>query len=137
MTDPAREPPPPEQIEAAAEAIEEAVAEKFVAQGRSPHSPEARREAAIRTEKAIGKGKWHRSYAHVAPGTRPFEIAKRVLVGTYFDGFIHAGNLAYMALIALFPFFITATTPVPPTPVVTSKPNALTCAASFAAVCVS
>jgi len=110
MTDHGRESPTPETIdEAAADAIEHEVAEKFVAKGRSPHSPEARREAALRTDRAIGKGKWHRSYARVAPGTRPFQIVKRVLVGTYFDGFIHAGNLAYLSLIALFPFFITAT----------------------------
>lgn len=101
---------PPEAEAAAADAIEHQVAEEFAAEGRSPHSPEARREAAVRTEQAIGKeGMWRRSYARVAPGTRPFEIVKRVLVGTYFDGFIHAGNLAYMSLIALFPFFITAT----------------------------
>lgn len=30
----------------------------------------------------------------------------RVLNGTWDDGFIHAGNLAYMTLLALFPFFI-------------------------------
>jgi membrane protein len=40
------------------------------------------------------------------PGTRAFKIVRRVVVGTYTDGFIHAGNLAYLALIALFPFFI-------------------------------
>lgn len=92
------------------EAVQEEVADKFVAKGRSPHSPEARREAAIKSELELRRqGIWSRSYARVAPGTRPFEISKRVLVGTYFDGFIHAGNLAYMALIALFPFFITAT----------------------------
>ncbi|NCP10949.1 MAG: YihY/virulence factor BrkB family protein [Sphingomonadales bacterium] len=50
-----------------------------------------------------------RGYKRVAPGSRFFAVAKRVLIGTYFDGFIHAGNLAYMALIALFPFFILAT----------------------------
>ncbi|WP_435419202.1 YihY/virulence factor BrkB family protein [Parerythrobacter aurantius] len=44
---------------------------------------------------------------NVGPGTRFFEILKRVLVGTYNDGFIHAGNLAYLAVIAIFPFFIT------------------------------
>src|SRR3546814_2903072 len=33
-------------------------------------------------------------------------VLRRVIVGTYTDGFIHAGNLAYLALIALFPFFI-------------------------------
>ena len=43
----------------------------------------------------------------VGPGTRFFEVIKRVLVGTYNDGFIHAGNLAYMAVLAIFPFFIT------------------------------
>src|SRR3990167_4613129 len=42
----------------------------------------------------------------VGPGTRFFEIAKRVAIGAYNDGFIHAGNLAYMAIIAIFPFFI-------------------------------
>ena len=38
---------------------------------------------------------------------RPARVAGRVLVGTYNDGFIHAGNLAYMAMLAIFPFFIT------------------------------
>jgi len=33
---------------------------------------------------------------------------KRVAVGTYNDGFIHAGNLAYLSLMTLFPFFIVA-----------------------------
>jgi membrane protein len=33
----------------------------------------------------------------------------RAAVGTYNDGFIHAGNLAYLSLITLFPFFIAAT----------------------------
>ena len=35
-------------------------------------------------------------------------IFGRALSGTYNDGFMHAGNLAYLSLIALFPFFITA-----------------------------
>ncbi|MFM6854375.1 MAG: YihY/virulence factor BrkB family protein, partial [Sphingopyxis sp.] len=52
---------------------------------------------------------WRRAYARIAPGSRPYTVAQRVLVGTYYDGFIHAGNLAYLSLIALFPFFITAT----------------------------
>ncbi len=33
-------------------------------------------------------------------------MVKRIAVGVYSDGFIHAGNLAYLALISLFPFFI-------------------------------
>lgn len=43
----------------------------------------------------------------VGPGTRFFEVVKRVLVGAFHDGFIHAGNLAYMSVLAIFPFFIT------------------------------
>jgi membrane protein len=35
-----------------------------------------------------------------------FEVAGRVLAGTYNEGFIHAGNLAYLAMVAIFPFFI-------------------------------
>ncbi|MCC2602075.1 YihY/virulence factor BrkB family protein [Sphingopyxis yananensis] len=78
-----------------------------MSQGQSPHSLEARAKAArkrklvARAEGLIEKGK-----EHVGPGTRFFQIAKRVLVGTFTDGVIHAGNLAYLSLIALFPFFI-------------------------------
>ena len=43
---------------------------------------------------------------HVGPGTRAFRVAKRTIVGAYNDGFIHAGNLAYLAMLAIFPFFI-------------------------------
>jgi membrane protein len=35
-------------------------------------------------------------------------VVKRVAVGVYNDGFIHAGNLAYLSIVALFPFFIVA-----------------------------
>ncbi|HEY0111787.1 MAG TPA: YihY/virulence factor BrkB family protein [Allosphingosinicella sp.] len=42
------------------------------------------------------------------PGAYPFEVIKRVAIGTYNDGFIHAGNLAYLALMTLFPFVIVA-----------------------------
>ncbi len=34
-------------------------------------------------------------------------VVKRIAVGVYEDGLIHAGNLAYMALLAIFPFFVT------------------------------
>ena len=37
---------------------------------------------------------------------RALAVVKRVLLHTYADGFIHAGNLAYLALLTLFPFFI-------------------------------
>ncbi len=37
-----------------------------------------------------------------------WEVIKRIAIGVYNDGFIHAGNLAYLAILALFPFFILA-----------------------------
>ena len=37
---------------------------------------------------------------------RTLAVITRVVVHTYTDGFIHAGNLAYLALLTLFPFFI-------------------------------
>jgi len=33
-------------------------------------------------------------------------VTRRVAVHTYTDGFIHAGNLAYLSMVAIFPFFI-------------------------------
>src|SRR3954464_7089987 len=39
---------------------------------------------------------------------RTWEVIKRVSVGVYSDGFIHAGNLAYLALFSIFPFVIVA-----------------------------
>ena len=42
----------------------------------------------------------------VGPGSRAFQVVRRTALGSWNDGFIHAGNLAYMALFALFPFFI-------------------------------
>jgi membrane protein len=66
-------------------------------------SPEARRREARRNRPVGIRG---RVASRVGPGTRTFEIVKRVSIGAYNDGFIHAGNLAYMAIIAIFPFFI-------------------------------
>ncbi|MBV9883370.1 MAG: YihY/virulence factor BrkB family protein, partial [Sphingomonadaceae bacterium] len=40
--------------------------------------------------------------------TRSWEVIKRVAIGVYSDGFIHAGNLAYLALFSIFPFVIVA-----------------------------
>jgi len=94
-----------------AAAIEREVAEEvgreFLAEGHSPHSPEARAERAKRTLlRARAQGIIERGRERLGPGTRAFHIVRRVIIGTYTDGFIHAGNLAYLALIALFPFFI-------------------------------
>ncbi|MET4896280.1 YihY/virulence factor BrkB family protein [Sphingomonadaceae bacterium jetA1] len=48
-----------------------------------------------------------RQIAKVRPGSHAFEVLKRTVVGVFNDGFIHAGNLAYLALMTVFPFFIT------------------------------
>jgi membrane protein len=69
----------------------------------SPESPEARRKRLARTKTRFGKIRHG-----MKPGAYPFEVVKRVAIGTYNDGFIHAGNLAYLALMTLFPFVIVA-----------------------------
>ncbi|WP_353204910.1 YihY/virulence factor BrkB family protein [Sphingomonas sp.] len=42
------------------------------------------------------------------PATRGWRVLRRVIIGVFSDGFIHAGNLAYLALLTVFPFFILA-----------------------------
>ena len=66
-------------------------------------SPEARRKEALKHRVGLEA----HVARHVGPGSKFREVAKRVLIGTYTDGFIHAGNLAYMAVLTIFPFFIT------------------------------
>lgn len=61
-------------------------------------SPESRRREA--------KTLPGRVFHQLRPGTRAFEVIKRTAIGTFNDGFIHAGNLAYLAVLAIFPFFI-------------------------------
>ena len=70
----------------------------------SPQSPEARRKRLASVRAAFGR----EVASRLKPGAYPFEVVKRVAVGVYNDGFIHAGNLAFLALLALFPFFIVA-----------------------------
>ena len=66
------------------------------------YSPEARRRRAREANKAHVK-----LGQRIGPGSHAFDVAKRVVVGTFNDGTIHAGNLAYMSILAIFPFFIT------------------------------
>ena len=50
----------------------------------------------------------HKVRSEIGPGTRTYQVIKCTLLGAWEDGFIHAGNLAYMAILSLFPFFIVA-----------------------------
>ena len=69
---------------------------------REDMTPEGRRRAALLSSPHLREELLERA----GPGTRVYLIGKRVLAGVYQDGFIHAGNLAYMTLLSLFPFFI-------------------------------
>ena len=70
----------------------------------SPQSPEARRKRLASMRAAFGTEVEQK----LKPRVTALEVAKRVVVGVYNDGFIHAGNLAYLSILALFPFFILA-----------------------------
>lgn len=65
-------------------------------------TPEARRRRVMRLNRDMAA----RLRAHV--GHRSLTVIQRVITGVWRDGFIHAGNLAYMAILAIFPFFIVA-----------------------------
>jgi membrane protein len=67
--------------------------------GLHDQSPEARRRLALR-------GLQDQLQVNLGPASKFFTVSKRVVIGAYEDGFIHAGNLAYTAILALFPFFI-------------------------------
>jgi membrane protein len=62
----------------------------------SPESPELRAERGY--HERTGKPIW----------TRAWIVTKRVVIGIYDNGFMYAGNLAYLALMTVFPFFILA-----------------------------
>ena len=62
----------------------------------SPLSPEARAERGYRER----EGK--------PLPVRAWIVTKRVCVGIFANGFMYAGNIAYLALLTLFPFFILA-----------------------------
>lgn len=69
-----------------------------------PYSPEERRKRMARLRARFGKAAIERAKREI----RPLIVAKRVGIGLYDDGFIHAGNLAYLSLLAIFPFLILA-----------------------------
>jgi membrane protein len=69
----------------------------------SPQSPESRRKRLAKS-----RGRFEPIRARFRPGAQTLEVIKRVAIGVYSDGFIHAGNLAYLALLSIFPFVIVA-----------------------------
>ncbi len=71
-------------------------------QGLSPQSPEARRKQQLAGDHAA----MQRRLERLAWWVRPLEVGRRTIIGVFKDGFIHAGNLAYLTLLTLFPFFI-------------------------------
>lgn len=74
----------------------------FQAPDTSPETPEARREQ-VQTGKTEAT---KRKLSNLGPFASAYEVGKRVVIGVFSDGFIHAGNLAYLTLLTLFPFFI-------------------------------
>jgi membrane protein len=70
----------------------------------SPQSPEARRKRLASMRAAFGTDVEEK----LKPRLTAWEVVKRIAIGVYNDGFIHAGNLAYLSIVALFPFFIVA-----------------------------
>jgi membrane protein len=66
----------------------------------SPLSPEERLKREARAQARGAKLERPRERSAT------WQVVKRVAIGVYNDGFIHAGNLAYLALLSLFPFVI-------------------------------
>ncbi len=69
----------------------------------SPLSPEARAHDA--TPHRESEAEW---FDHLGPLAQTREVIRRVAVGVYSEGFVHAGNFAYLSLVALFAFCIVA-----------------------------
>ena len=68
----------------------------------SPLSPEARAHSATLHGESEADG------SASQPPNRSLEVVKRVFVGVYSEGFVHAGNFAYLSLVVLFSFCIVA-----------------------------
>lgn len=66
------------------------------------YSPEARRRAARR----MAMDPMLPGQVRASGYKRVLEVAKHTFSGTWNDGFVHAGNLAYSTLFAIFPYFI-------------------------------
>lgn len=71
----------------------------------SPLSPEARAHLPATEGAHESEAKW---FARLGLTGQVMEVTKRVAVGVYSDGFIHAGNFAYLSLVSLFAFCVVA-----------------------------
>ncbi len=71
----------------------------------SPLSPEARAHLPATVHANESEAKW---FARLGVTGQTIEVIKRVAVGVYSDGFIHAGNFAYLSLVSLFAFCVVA-----------------------------
>lgn len=73
---------------------------------KSPLSPEARAQSIIAApENDESEDKW---FHRLKTRDQIYEVLKRVVTGVYNEGFVHAGNFAYLSLLAVFAFFIVA-----------------------------
>ena len=59
-------------------------------------------------DRAKQHGRFRKELNRLKPTEAFIEVLKRAGLGVFNDGFIYAGNLAYLALLTLFPFFIVA-----------------------------
>jgi membrane protein len=71
----------------------------------SPLSPEARAHLPVVEQAEISEASW---FQHLGKFHQSWEVLKRMLVGVYSEGFVHAGNFAYLSLVVLFSFCIVA-----------------------------
>ncbi len=71
----------------------------------SPLSPEARAHLPVVEQAEISEASW---FQHLDRFHQAWEVLKRMLVGVYTEGFVHAGNFAYLSLVVLFSFCIVA-----------------------------
>ena len=63
--------------------VADEVGKEFLAEGHSPHSPEARAERAKRVHlRARAEGLIERGREQLGPGTRAYHVVRRVIVGT-------------------------------------------------------
>lgn len=72
---------------------------------KSPLSPEARAHAPVPAAAEESEASWFR---HLNIPHKLWEVLKRVAVGVYSEGFVHAGNFAYLSIVSLFSFCIVA-----------------------------